>query len=231
MEQNRLPVTIKEVVDYLNFYVNKVTGAWYSPEEACTVLHNGQLALYSDLKARYATSQYVKDALSPFRASYNFTTAISGNVIVPSNLNYLDLLDIQIYFNISNRELFAPVKLVNEDERANRLNSQRDPVTATNPIGEQIGERTFRLYPAGVYNGNVTFLTNPIKPVFAYTVISGRVIVYDSANSTQLQWRISEINSVVLKALQTLGINISANDLAEWGNQKSQQNYMGENRS
>jgi hypothetical protein len=82
-----------------------------------------------------------------------------------------------------------------------------------------------------VYNGNVTFLTRPIKPVFAYTVISGRVIVYDSANSTQLQWRESEINSVVFKALQTLGINLSANEIAEWGNQKSQQNYMGENRS
>ena len=223
-------MNISEVISYLNFFINKKNGSFLTIDECIEAIDRGQLALYSDLKARYATSQYVKDALSPFRASYNFTTAISGNVIVPSNLNYLDLLDIQIYFNISNRELFAPVKLVNEDERANRLNSQRDPVTATNPIGEQIGERTFRLYPAGVYNGNVTFLTRPIKPVFAYTVISGRVIVYDSAGSTQLQWRESEINSVVLKALQTLGINLSANDLAEWGNQKSQQNYMGENR-
>jgi hypothetical protein len=65
----------------------------------------------------------------------------------------------------------------------------------------------------------------------AYTVISGRVIVYDAVGSTQLQWRESEINAIVLKSLQTLGINLSANDLAEWGNQKSQQNYMGENRS
>lgn len=224
-------MTIQEVVDYLNFFINKKTGAFLTIPECIEALDRGQLALYSDLKAKYATSQYVKDALSPFRQSYNFTTAISGNVVVPSNLSYLDLLDIQIYFSLSNRTLYAPVKLVNEGERANRLNSQRDPATATSPIGEQIGERTFRLYPAGVYNGNVTFLTRPIKPVFAYTVISGRVIVYDSANSTQLQWRESEINSVVLKALQTLGINLSANEIAEWGNQKSQQNYMGENRS
>ncbi len=224
-------MTIQEVVDYLNFYINKKTGAFLTVSECIEVLDRGQLALYSDLKARYATSQYVKDALSPFRTSYNFTTAISGNVIVPSNLNYLDLLDIQVFFQVSNRTIYAPVKLINEDERAERLNSQRDPVTATNPIGEQIAERTFRLYPAGVYNGNVTFLRRPVKPVMAYTVISGRVIVYDSANSTQLEWRESEINSVVLKALQTLGINLSANDLAEWGNQKSQQNYIGDNRS
>jgi len=225
-------VTIQEVVDYLNFFVNKKNGSWYSPAEACEILDRGQLALYSDLKARYATSQYVKDALSPFRDSYNFTTTVSGTITVPSNTNYLDLLDIQIYYQISNRTIYAPIKLANEDERANRLSSQRDPVTATSPLGEQIGERTFRLYPAGTaYNGTVTFLKRPVKPVMAYTVISGRVIVYDSAGSTQLQWRESEINSVVLKALQTLGINLSANEIAEWGNQKSQQNYMGENRS
>ena len=225
-------MTIQEVVDYLNFYINKKTGAFLTIEECIEALDRGQLALYSDLKARYATSQYVKDALSPFRDSYNFTTTVSGTITVPLNTNYLDLLDIQIYYQISNRTVYAPIKLANEDERANRLSSQRDPVTATSPLGEQIGERTFRLYPAGTaYNGTVTFLKRPVKPVMAYNVISGRVIVYDSAGSTQLQWRESEVNSVVLKALQTLGINLSANDIAEWGNQKSQQNYMGENRS
>lgn len=223
-------MTIQEVVDYLNFYVNKKNGAWYSPAEACEILDRGQLALYSDLKARYATSQYVKDALSPFRTSYNFTTAVSGNVIVPSNLNYLDLLDIQVYFQISNRTIYAPVKLINEDERAERLNSQRDTVTATNPIGEQIAERTFRLYPAGVYNGNVTFLRRPVKPVMAYTVISGRVIVYDSANSVQLEWRESDIGALVIKSLQIVGINISASEIVEWASVKSELNYNGVNR-
>lgn len=225
-------MTIQEVVDYLNFFINKKTGAFLTIPECMEALDRGQLALYSDLKARYATSQYVKDALSPFRDSYNFTTTVSGTITVPSNTNYLDLLDIQIYYQISNRTIYAPIKLANEDERANRLSSQRDPVTATSPLGEQIGERTFRLYPAGTaYNGTVTFLKRPVKPVMAYNVISGRVIVYDSAGSTQLQWRESEVNSVIFKALQTLGINLSANEIAEWGNQKSQQNYMGENRS
>lgn len=157
-------MNIQEVVNYLNFYINKVTGSWYTVSEATEVLDRGQFALYSDLKAKYATSQYVKDALSPFRETYNFTTAVSGYVIVPSNTNYLDLLNLQIYFQISDRTVYYPVKLVNEDEISDRLNSQIDPVTVTSPIGEQTSLRTFKLYPTGTYNGNVVFLRPPLSP-------------------------------------------------------------------
>jgi len=187
------------------------------------------MATYSDFKPKYATSQLIKDAMSPFRATYNFTTQVSGYVIVPDT-SYLDLLDIQIYFQISNRTVYAPVKLVNEDERATRLNSQTDPVTITNPIGEQTAPRTFRLYPTGTYNGNVTYLTRPVKPVFGYSVISGRVIVYDPNTSTQLQWRDSEIPTVIIKALEATGINLRSEDIAAWSQVKSQGNYVNMNR-
>ena len=169
-------MNIAEAVDFIQFWVNKKTGSWYTIDESISVVDVGQMAMYRDIKPKYATSQWVKDALSPFRESYNFTTAVSGNVIVPDT-DYLDLLDLQIYFQVSNRTVYAPIKLINEDERATRLNSQVDPVTATSPIGEQIGLRTFRIYPAGVYNGNVTYLRRPVKPVYGYTVVSGRVIV------------------------------------------------------
>ena len=189
----------------------------------------GQMGVYSDLKPKYATSQLIKDALSPFRQSYNFTTQVSGYVIVPDT-DYLDLLDLQIYFQVSNREIYYPVKLVNEDERANRLNSQIDPVTVTSPIGEQVAPKTFRLYPTGSYNGIVTYLTRPVKPVFGYSVISGRVIVYDPNTSTQLQWRDSEIQMVIIKALETTGINLRSEDVAAWSAEKSAQNYQNMNR-
>lgn len=223
-------MNIQEVSNYFNFFINKYTGSWFTISELMTALDRGQMALYSDFKSKYATSQYVKDALSPFRDSYNFTTAVSGYVIVPSNTNYLDLLDIQIYFTVSDRTIYYPVKLVNEDERAERLNSQLDPVTVTSPIGEQTALRTFRLYPAGAYNGNVTFLRRPVAPVFGYTLISERVVVYDPNTSTQLEWRETEVNEVVIKALQILGINLTAEDITQWAEVKSQQNFTGVNR-
>lgn len=222
-------MNIAEAVDFIQFWVNKRTNNWYTIDESIEVIHVGQLALYRDLKPKYATSQWVKDALSPFREVYNFTTAVSGYVIVPDT-DYLDLLDLQIYFQISNRTVYAPVKLINEDERANRLNSQIDPVTATSPIGEQVAPRTFLLYPASVYNGNVTYLRMPVKPVYGYTVISGRVIVYDPNTSTQLEWRETEQIPVLLKGLQSMGINLSDQEVQNFAQIKSQDNWQGINR-
>lgn len=220
---------LQDIFNELNFYIGKYTGSYFTVSELENILDIGSLATYSDFKPKYATSQLIKDAMSPFRATYNFTTQVSGYVIVPDT-SYLDLLDIQIYFQISNRTVYAPVKLVNEDERATRLNSQTDPVTITNPIGEQTAPRTFRLYPTGAYNGNVTYLTRPVKPVFGYTVISGRVIVYNPSTSTQLQWRDSEVPTVIIKALEATGINLRSEDIAAWSQAKSQGNYVNMNR-
>lgn len=222
-------MNIAEAVDFIQFWINKRTGAWYTVDEAISVVDAGQMSLYRDLKPKYATSQWVKDALSPFREVYNFTTAVSGNVIVPDT-DYLDLLDIQIFFQVSNRTVYAPIKLVNEDERAKRLNSQIDPVTATSPIGEQIGLRTFRLYPASIYNGNVTYLRRPVKPVYGYTVISGRVIIYDPNTSTQLEWRETEHIPLLLKGLQSLSINLSDAEIQNFAQIKTQDNWQGINR-
>ena len=222
-------MNLNDIFNFLNFYINKFTGSWYTIEELEDLLDFGQMALYSDLKPKYATSQLIKDALSPFRETYNFTTQISGYVIVPDS-TYLDLLDIQIYFQVSNRTVYYPVDLVNEDTRAQRLNSQIDPVTITSPIGEQTAPRTFRLYPIGVYNGNVTYLRRPIKPVFGYSVISGRIIVYDPNTSTQLEFRETEIPSIIIKALSSIGINIGSQEVMQWSEIKSQQNYLNTNR-
>lgn len=222
-------MNISEVVNYLNYFINKVTGAWVSPSEACTLLDRGQMALYADFKTRYATSQYVKDALSPFIRTANINGTVSGLVTI-NDVDYLDLLDMQIFYDISNRRVYAPVKMVNEDERANRLSSQRDPVTVTSPIGEQIGLRSFKLYPVASYNGNVTYFRRPAKPVFGYTLISGRVIVYNPLTSTQLEWSEQHIDAIIIKALATLGINLNDADIANYATEAAQRNYNGINR-
>lgn len=222
-------MNISDAFGFLNFWINKKTGAYYTIPELEELCNFGQLALYTDYKAKYASSQLIKDALSPFREVYNFTTQASGYVIVP-NTNYLDLLDLQIYFQISNRTVYYPVKMINEDERANRLNSQIDPVTVTSPIGEQTAPRTFRLYPAASYNGNVTYLRKPVPPVFGYDVISGRVIVYNPSTSTQFEWRDTEISSILLKALSSIGINLTSADVENWSQTKTTENYQNVNR-
>jgi hypothetical protein len=227
-------MNIQEAFDYLNFFINKSTGNYYTVSELTSILDRGQIALYSDYRPKYATSQRIKDALSPFIDNYNFNyqDTLSGLITVPSNKNYLDLLDLQITYDISSRAItkYVPIELANQDERADALNSQVNPVTITAPLGEQIGVGKFQLYPKVQYRGTVTFFRRPVKPVFGYTTISGRVIVYNSGTSTQLEWRETEMNELIIKSLQIAGINISEQDIQQFAAAKSQQNYMGVNK-
>lgn len=222
-------MNIQECFDFLNFWINKYTGSFYSISEITLLIDRSQIALYSDYKAKYASSQIIKESLAPFRSIYNFTTQVSGYVIVPDT-TYLDLLDLQIYFQVSNRTIYYPVKMVNEDERANALNSQLNPVTATSPIGEQTAPRTFRLYPASAYNGNVTYLRRPVAPVYGYSVISGRIIVYNPNTSVQLEWRETEQDMILLKALSSIGINLTSQEISQWSEIKTSNNYQNVNR-
>lgn len=223
---------LKVAFDFLQFWIDKKAGAWYSIPELEAIVDMAQLAYYSDIKPKYATSQIVKDALSPFRDVYNFTTSdtAGGNITVPENRGYIDLLDIQVTYIDNGRTIYVPVKLVNEDERANRLNSQIYPVTTTSPIAEQIAPRQFKLYPSAGYNGSLTFLRRPAAPKYVYTTISERVIVYDKNASTQLEWRDTEVVPILLKALLSIGINLSDSEVAQFAELKTQSNFQNTNR-
>lgn len=226
-------MTLLQAYDRLNFWVNKKTGAWYSMEELDDITDSGQISLFSDLQPQYATSQHVKDALAPFRRIWDFTPSdtISGVIPVPSNLNYLNLLSITTEYALSGRTVYSPVTMVNEDEVAIRLNSQIDPVTITSPIGEQLATGFFRLYPLSGYTGKIVFFRRPVRPQFVYTTISERVVVYDAAASVQLEWPENWQNAVLLKALNSAGINLDDNELQQFSEMKTQQNYQGINRT
>lgn len=222
-------MNISEAFDFLNFWISKERGAFFTIPELTLIVNRGQESLFSDLQPRYATSQRVKDALSPFKDFYNFTTQISGVVMVPSDKNYSNLLDLQIYFPISNRTVYFGVPMVNEDVRSSRLNSQVDPVTVTSPIGEQIAPGAFRLYPIGIYNGTVTFLRKPRDIVFGYTVVSGRVIVYNPLTSVQFEWLEPWQNAVLVKALSSIGINLTDEQVSQYAELKTASNYQSIN--
>lgn len=227
-------MNLSEFYNLLNFYINKYLGGYYTPAELDAVTDRGQIALYTDYQPKYATSQRIKDALSPFRDTYNFDfpDSLLGVVTVPINKNYLNLLDLSIRFAISGVGILkrVPVEMVNEDTYSIKLDSQVDPVTITSPIGQVIGKGSFQLDPQVQYRGVVTFLRRPVAPFFAYSVVSERVIVYDANASIQLEWFETEQNALALKTLEILGVNLSAEDISQFAQAKTQQNWMGANR-
>lgn len=238
-------MNIKEAVDYLNFWIRKERGAFYTIEESVNLIDIAQKAYFNDIMPRYATSQIVKDTLQPFKETFSFspTTTTNGRITI-SDVNYYDLLDCTIQYIQDGRDTFYSVKMSNEDELAYNLNSQINPPTSTAPIGQMFTTRlnspTFnqyvqyqiQLYPRqDVYDGFIYYMRKPIKPVYA-TIPQppgSRLIVYDAANSVQLEWRDNDITTILLKALSSIGINMSDQEITQFAELKSQQNYQGVN--
>ena len=301
-------MNIKECVDFINFWIRKERGAFYTIEESIEVIDRGQVSYYNDIMPKYAVSQIIKDTLSPFKTKHLVTTlnTASGLITIPNlflattvtanassvgtiinvsstaallvgqvvvvntgtglfqpsttiikilsstsfqvNIDpitvitsgatirvynakyYLDLLDVQIEFTDSGHNVFYPIKMINEDERGDRLNSQIDPPTITAPVGEIVSLGQIQLYPkVDSYTGTVSYMRRPVKPLYDYSVVGGRVIVYNPSGSIQLEWRDTDINAILLKALSSIGINLSDQEGSQFAEAKSQENYQGVN--
>ncbi len=231
-------MTIFEVCNFLNFYVQKERGSYFSFEELTEALDRAQMAEYSDLYASYATSQRSQDALAPFLANFNYTQAgtVSGLIIL-TDASYLSLLDITAYYTPTGRSTptYVSIPIVNKDERAMRLNSQVNPVSLTNPIAEMsapiagVGYPSFRTWPVGGLTGFISYFRRPAKPVCTVTLISGRVPVYNSAASTQLEWREPFLDSILIKTLLMLGVNMGDDKTVAFSAMKSEANFNNTN--
>lgn len=226
-------MNLQETFDFLNFWINKYTGAWYTIPELDMVIDRGQMSLFNDLQLQYATSQRIKDALAPFRDTVNFAPSTSQNGLIDvNNLSkgiYISLLDLRINFtDASNRQNYVSVKMYNEDELSFRLMSQIDPVETTFPVGEVVSDGVFQLYPQTGYTGKVTFLRRPTKLNTVYST-SGRTIEINERNSVQLEWIENWQNAVLIKALSSIGINIGEQDILQYSELKSQSNFVSKN--
>lgn len=211
---------LKEAYNFLQFFINQKQGGWYSPEELDSITDKGQLRYYKNCFIKYGTGQRLNDALAPFKKNVAFTT--DGNGLLSSPSDYMDLIDIQPYVNGKP----VPCPVLNDDERTNRINSQVIPLSISAPFAEEVANWDYQLYPKTTQSGFFAYFMRPPAPVFVYTTVSGRVIVYNQGVSTQLLWGDDEIESVLLCTLESVGINLSEADILQWAAAKNDQNLM-----
>lgn len=207
-------MNISEIHLFIATVLDQEQAGYFTPATIDEALDRSSMWHFNDYKKRYASDVDAYEALAPFKNSIDYSTSSIGVYAVPGANNYLQLLSMDV--SVMDAGLGSarrwPVEIVKEDEVAQRRNSQMLPVSATKPIGVETASGTFKLYPEQVHAGTIRFLRRPAKPVFAYTQV-GRVITYDSGNSTQLEWTEPYLNQVIFKAIQFLGINLGSEQL------------------
>lgn len=219
-------MTLDVAYRFLNFWINKVLGTFYSPPEMDLLVDRAQMSLFNGYYDEFGTSQRMNDAMAPFKRQFTFTlgTSPAGLITMPAGYQHL----MSLYTVVQNSRTGLPqnisVPILNEDEKVARDNSQIYAPSVTVPYGVIVQNWNVQLFPAVPQAGVVYYLTRPPAPVFAYGVVSQRVIVYDPVNSVQLAWADKDQDSILIKALSYVGINLREQDVQQYAETKSQQN-------
>ncbi len=213
-------MNISEIHDFIDLITSQERGGFNSPAEKDSALDRANMTLFEYYRPIYATSIEAKEALAPFRVKYDYTTSGTGQITLTSGQEFVRLLAMDVMvsdpttpsgFNSDRR---YPVMFVNEDELADRMNSQNKQPTATSPIADTHGIGWYDIYPQQLHSGTMYFLKRPQQPIFAYTQ-SGRTITYLPNSSQQLLWTEPYLNKVIFLAIRYLGINLDNDKLVK----------------
>lgn len=193
--------SINDLYNFYQYILRKERGVFITRQQFNSNLDAGQLDAFQEWFAPYGDTQILHDALRPFRVYYQFTSDAAGFVTFPDNYEHI----LGAAFTVSGSTV-NEITFVNDNEWVFAINSQGRPVSLSKPIAIDTSDG-FSLYPQSTQTGFFTYLKRPVTPVLAYTQV-GRVVTYDSASSTQLEWADSYINNIIAKALKYAGVNM-----------------------
>lgn len=212
---------IWQIFNRFNFLVNKAQSSYVTVPEFIDVIDRAQVALYSEYQSKAGTSEDIDFSLSPFKYVLDFTPGSFSAGVLNISIGVYDILDLRVLVVDNGHTVMRPVDFPNEDEIAYRLSSQLIPNSAINPFAEIISKDKIVLHPkTGAYTGTIVSYVQPITPVLNTALVSGRVLVYVPAGSVQLQWSDKDINTIIIRALADLGINMNAEDVQAWADKK-----------
>jgi hypothetical protein len=213
---------IKEVHEYIQFFLKKENGGYVSHEEIDQATDMAQMAKFTELfgntkqyqpgrpvpSVSYGLTQRIHDDLRKFKVKYAVTTNVTASGVLTIPNDYLHFINlVLIYADATNGQQYAPVKIINESDLASRLDSQILKPTTANPICV-IGSTTIQVYPSNTFAGEFYYLRRPVKPKFNYTT-SGRQITYSSNGSFDLEWADDCVSDIINKALVILGARLN----------------------
>jgi|TARA_B110000093_G_scaffold26584_1_gene25902 hypothetical protein len=220
----------------------------------------------------YGQTQKISDDLRFFKKREQFTSTSAGIIEFTNLTEYLHLLGVYVVGTLNNtpnntyvvtdgtvaysagtssRTFAKPVKVVSEDQLADRLVSQVSAPSTTSPIGI-LGDsgNKIQLFPEVEHSGYIMYLSKPIKPLFSH-VVDGRKIVHNSTSSAatftagstltlpdgtivnagatytlpgsiELNWAEDCVNDIINKALSSLGVHLEDQNVTQYAEVKNQ---------
>lgn len=176
------------------------------------VIPRAQVDAYNDFYNSIPKGQNTHDALAPFKTKYDFTPVLSPSGVVTVPDGYVHLISMNTIVSGSQKTVVFP----QEDELADAVSSELRPLSINYPLGDETATGVIQLYPAQGQSGTVWYYREPTTPTYQFT-LNGRQIVYDAGSSVDLEFADIYQNKIIGKCLQYFGINLSDQQVFQYG--------------
>lgn len=190
-------------------------GGTLSPIQFNQYADLSQLIPFEKDRQIFIATQNISDYLSTFLKP--IVTSVPGNGILPFPSDYEHTASVRSYYvrpNLESGEIAVdPVK--NRDW-GDISSSQLQTGTKRFPkYSEFSGE--YRFLPRDIGIVMIDYFKTPTKPVWGYTIVSGRD-VYDPTISTDFEWDSFMLNNILANFVQLRAMNLREQDLLNYAN-------------
>lgn len=205
---------IKSIHDLIDLLTKKGKTGYIPRVDIDIAVYTASKDLFREEYRLYEQNQEISDSLTPFKTDpTTLTPNGSGQATKPAD--YLHCTSI--------RAGNYDVDIIDEAFIGNKLIDEICPPALDFPVC--VFYKTYiQFYPiTGLTGVKITYLKNPIAPVYAYTLVNGRE-VYDHANSVDIEWNVSDQDRVTKGALAILGIVLSDQEITGFALEEKKNN-------
>jgi hypothetical protein len=209
-----MPKFIKNIHDLVDLLTAKGKTGYIPRVDIDLAVYAASKDLFDVEYSKYQTSKKITDSMSVFLSDpMTLTVDVLGQEDIPDDYLHATSITGGTYGN--------PVREMDEATLALKRNDPLCPPDAEYPICKFYKDY-IQFYPITLTNIKLTYLKNPIQPVYAYTIEDDRE-VYDDASSVDIEWNVTDQNKVTMGALQILGVTLSEQDLTQFAMVKAKE--------
>jgi hypothetical protein len=189
---------IKTISDRINFAIKKGLTGYVSPTKLMEEVHAESMNLWKKYVDEFERTTKMNLFLSPFE-KIEAVTGLTGSASEGS----LDTVNAYRYPTSVSLAGNIDVPVLTQAEYNNRYNHPTKFPDATHPICKFVGKK---IYVAPKSDVTIYYLSKPVKPVYATTVVPGDQYAYDDANSTDIEWDETLHDDIMNRVLANLGL-------------------------
>jgi len=208
-------MNVKEIFDFVNYTLNKhQSGNALNPDEFNLCLKYANLEYFKFIyglperyqfgralpSPGYEATQFVTDSMREFKMSVTYPVNRSGVATLPSDYVHFSSITHDVNGNTQT------VEVLPDDKLSSRLSNPITKPTRKHTVCGIYGS-TLKFFPPMVSSVTLNYLRAPRTPIFAANIVADD-LVYDAANSVQVEFPESTHNDFVQFILESVSVNL-----------------------